>query len=202
MSHTPWNKGRAVGQKTPLRQHQVWRIRRALEKRHCDRDRALFSLALDSMLRSSDLLALTVGAVCGEQLKPKARLSFRQQKTGRTVEVELTPYTRDALSEWIGRAEKERQDYLFTGRGDPHGPALSAAQYRKLVKGWVAMIGLNPEEYSTHSLRRTLPALVYRETKNIEAVRHLLGQSSVTATSHYLNIGGKESLDLARQYRL
>ncbi len=50
--------------------------------------------------------------------------------------------------------------------------------------------------------RRALPSFVYHETKNIEAVRNLLGQSSVTATSRYLNVGGSDALNLARRYRI
>ncbi|MCP4306642.1 MAG: integrase, partial [bacterium] len=54
----PWNKGRAVGQKTPFTPAQVWKIRKDLELKEAWRDLALFSVGLDTMLRSSDLLAL------------------------------------------------------------------------------------------------------------------------------------------------
>ena len=201
-SVSPWNKEQAIGQKAPLRHYQVWRIRRALEKGGEWRNLALFSTAVDSMLRSSDLLALKVGDLAGESLIPKAKLVFRQKKTGKGVDVELSPYTRNVLSIWIERANKSSEDYLFTRRGDDHGTPISSVQYRKLVKRWVKVIGLPPEDYSTHSLRRTLPSWIYEKTANIEAVRNLLGQSSVTATSRYLNVGGKESLDIAREFRL
>ena len=86
MHSTPWNKGVAVGQKSPLQPHQVWRIRGRLETRGKVRDLALFSFALDSMLRSSDILRLRVGDVCGSHLKPKTRLTvvsvgYRWQNT-------------------------------------------------------------------------------------------------------------------------
>ena len=199
---TPWNKGVAVGQKAPLKHYQVWRIRRFLETTGKLRDLALFSFALDSMLRSSDILRIKVGDICGPHLKPKARLRILQKKTGKPVEVELGEFARAALASWIIQSGKAETDFLFTRRGEPHGRRLSAVRYRQLIKGWVRAIGLNPDEYSTHSLRRTLPAFVYHETKNIEAVRNLLGQSSVTATSRYLNVGGKDSLNIARQFRL
>jgi hypothetical protein len=50
---TPWNKGRLIGQKRPLKPREVWaiRIRLQLEKR--SRDLALFNLAIDSKLRGS-----------------------------------------------------------------------------------------------------------------------------------------------------
>ena len=153
-------------------------------------------------LPACSTLQLKVGDVCGSHLKPKVRLTVQQQKTGKPVAIELNDYTRGALAAWIRESGKDELDFLFTRSGEPHGHRLSTAQYRKLVKGWVRAIGLNPDDYSTHSLRRTLPSFVYHETKNIEAVRNLLGQSSVTATSRYLNVGGRDSLNLARPFRI
>ena len=56
----PWNKGRLIGQKRPLRPREVWavRVRLQLEKRK--RDFALFNLAIDSKLRGCDLVRLRV----------------------------------------------------------------------------------------------------------------------------------------------
>ena len=47
----PWNKGKLVGQKAPLKQEQIWSIRIRLEMSKKLRDLALFNLALDSKLR-------------------------------------------------------------------------------------------------------------------------------------------------------
>ena len=54
----PWNKGRLVGQKPPLKLKEIWeiRIRLQIDKKH--RDLALFNLAIDSKLRACDLLKL------------------------------------------------------------------------------------------------------------------------------------------------
>ncbi len=41
------------------------------------------------------------------------------------------------------------------------------------------MIGRNPKEYGTHSLRRTKATLVYRRTKNLRAVQLLLGHTKL-----------------------
>ena len=56
--HTPWNKGKLVGQKLPLKLKEIWAIRVRLQLTHCIRDLALFNLAIDSKLRSCDLLKL------------------------------------------------------------------------------------------------------------------------------------------------
>ena len=41
-------------------------------------------------------------------------------------------------------------------------------------------------------------SVIYDRTKNIDAVRRLLGQSSVTATRAYLGIFDESVLDLAK----
>ncbi len=197
-----WNKGLSVGQKNPLNRSQVWEIRKKLEIAENWRDLCLFSVAIDTMLRASDLLALKVGDLLDENGEPKHQLSTRQQKTSKAVLVELSKYSGDCLKEWLKQSHKTRFDYIFTGLKSRTGRPIGRVQYSKLIKKWVKEIRLNPDNYSTHSLRRTLPALIYEETNNIEAVRQLLGQSSVTATSHYLNVGQKASLDIARKFRI
>lgn len=55
---TPWNKGKLVGQRPPLRKQEIWSIRIRLELKKQTRDLALFNLAIDSKLRACDLTKL------------------------------------------------------------------------------------------------------------------------------------------------
>lgn len=56
----PWNKGKLVGQKAPLRLRDIWAIRVRLDIANKNRDLALFNLAIDSKLRACDLTKLRV----------------------------------------------------------------------------------------------------------------------------------------------
>lgn len=47
---------------------------------------------------------------------------------------------------------------------------FSTRQYSRLVRDWVASIGLAPSAYGTHSMRRTKVAQFYRKTGNLRAV--------------------------------
>ena len=47
----PWNKGKLIGQKPPLRPKHVWSIRTKLQIGEQTRDLAMFNLAIDSKLR-------------------------------------------------------------------------------------------------------------------------------------------------------
>ena len=42
-------------------------------------------------------------------------------------------------------------------------------------------------------------SVIYDKTKNIDAVRRLIGQSSVTATSTYIGVTDNSALELARK---
>lgn len=74
-----WNKGRIVGQKSPLRPKHVWAIRVRLELAARTRDVALFNLAIDSMLRGCDLVCLRVADVFSAG-RVKERASITQSK--------------------------------------------------------------------------------------------------------------------------
>lgn len=53
ISFTPWNKGKLVGQKAPLRLRDIWSIRVQLKLAKKTRDIALFNLAIDANCRTA-----------------------------------------------------------------------------------------------------------------------------------------------------
>ena len=55
---TPWNKGKLLGQKPPLKLKEIWAIRIRRQLDHRNRDLALFNLAIDSKLRGCDLVGV------------------------------------------------------------------------------------------------------------------------------------------------
>ena len=95
----PWNKGKLVGQKTPLKLKELWAIRVRLRVFSRKRELALFDLGIDSKLRACDLLKLKVRDLChGERVA--ARAIVVQQKTLIPVQFEITESTRSALADW------------------------------------------------------------------------------------------------------
>jgi len=56
--HPAWNKGKLIGQKLPLKLKEIWAIRIRLQMAHKTPDLAMFNLAIDSKLRSCDLVKL------------------------------------------------------------------------------------------------------------------------------------------------
>jgi hypothetical protein len=107
--HNPWNKGRIIGQKRPLKPRDVWTIRVRLQLEGRKRHLALFNLAIDSKLRGCDLVRLQTDDVCvGGRVRDRATVI--QKKTGRPVQFEITEQTRAAVQDWLSS--------LVPGAGD------------------------------------------------------------------------------------
>lgn len=196
-SREPWNKGKLVGQKAPLKVRDIWAIRVRLQLQGRIRDLALLNLGIDSKFRGCDLVNLRVRDVChGDRVS--ARAIVMQQKTHRPVQFEITSSTRDAVDSWIKSARLKADDHLFPSRLH-ESPHLGARQYARIVDGWVREIGLDPAAYGTHSIRRTKATLIYRRTKNLRAVQLLLGHTKLESTVRYLGIEVDDALEISEQ---
>lgn len=121
------------------------------------RDLALFNVAIDSKLGGCAVVALKV-----DDLAPGGyaadRATVRQKKTGRRVKFELTESARQATDDYLRVKGKKSGEYLFTGR--QLSGHMTTRQYARLLSRWLADIGLDPNLFGTHSLRRTKATLI------------------------------------------
>lgn len=193
----PWNKGKLVGQKLPLKLKEIWAIRVRLQLAGKIRDLALFNLAIDSKLRGSDLVRVKVSDICNSGVV-SSRAMILQKKTSQPVQFEITEEIRESIAEWLAVSGMSGTDHLFPSRiaGSPH---LSTRQYARIVERWVSDIGLDSGLYGTHSLRRTKPTLIYKRTRNLRAVQLLLGHTKLESTVRYLGVEVDDALEIAEQ---
>ncbi len=130
-NHASWNKGKLIGQKTPLKLKEIWVIRICLQIANNVRDLALFNLAIDSKLRACDLVNIRVLDVAhGDRVSKRAMIM--QQKTQQPVQFEITEQTREAISNWINHAQLRSNDPLFPNRFK-YSPHLSTRKYARIV---------------------------------------------------------------------
>ena len=156
---------------------------------------ALFNLAIDSKLRSCDLVKIKVRDLShGSHIEKRAMVM--QQKTSQPVQFEITEKTRKALKEWITHVDLSSDDYIFKSRvGD--SKHISTRQHARIVKSWVEEIGLDPITCGTHSMRRTKATLIYKRTKNLRAIQLLLSHTKLESTVRYLGIDVDDALEMA-----
>jgi integrase len=193
----PWNKGRLIGQKLPLKLKDIWAIRIRIQLAQHTRDLALYNLAIDSKLRGCDLVQLRVQDIAlGSRVLPRAIVM--QQKTHRPVQFEITEQTRISIAAWVEKARLAPKDFLFPSRVTDCGH-LTTRQYARIVARWVESIGLDASAYGTYTMRRTKATLIYRRTKNLRAVQLLLGHTKLESTVRYLVIEVDDALEIAEQ---
>jgi integrase len=192
----PWNKGKLSGSKPPLLPKHVWAIRTRLQMLGKKRDLALFNLAIDRKLRGCDLVRLQVLDVAPNGYAID-RASIRQRKTRQPVKFEITEQTKLAIEAHLAQPRSTVDRFLFPGRAV--GSHLSTRQYARLLNSWLALIGLDPSLFGTHSLRRTNSTLIYRKTGNLRAVQLLLGHTKIESTVRYLGIEVDDALEIAEK---
>ena len=174
----------------------------SLDPRRRFTEYTLMRMAVDTMLRASDLLKLRVRDVFWEN-EIVEKIELRQQKTDVPHIVILSEKTRNALKVYllmhrptatkIGQAMNVMDCLLFP---------FEIRTYQRVVKSWAKMLQLEPRFYSSHSLRRTKAKLIYDRTQNIEVVRQLLGQSSIESTRYYLGVELEDAHRVAREIEI
>ena len=195
-----WYGRHLIGPKLPLKLKEIWGVRIRLQMANRDRDLALFDLGLDSKLRGCDLVKLRLGDVTiGHSIR--SRCMVVQQKTGRPVQFEITDPCKESLVAWLQKRGARDDDWIFPSRSN-RGGHLTTRQYGRLVDGWVAMIGLDPGNYGTHSMRRTKVALIYKKTGNLRACQLLLGHSKLESTVRYLGVDIEDAISLSENLEI
>ena len=132
----PWNKGKLIGAKPPLRPSHVWSIRTKLQIEgrsaisRCSTWRSTASCAAATSSPSASMTLRRNGYALD-------RATVRQKKTGRPVRFELTDQTRQAIDEYLRLTGRKPGQFLFAaGRGRS---GLQTRQYARLVRsGWPA----------------------------------------------------------------
>ena len=200
-----WNSGIAAGKRKGFTPDQAEEIFNRLRDENRLRELAMFCLGVDTSLRSGNLMRLRVRDICYSNGTIKERISLIQEKlksrSKNQVQCVVTKPTRIILSMWLNQDRKHLNNYLFEGRyKNSH---LSCDQHRRYVKKWAKMIGLPEEDYSSHSLRRTKPLILYHLSGNdILVPQMILGHGSIKSTQEYLNQDSEKALELAEKTHL
>ncbi|MCC5450713.1 tyrosine-type recombinase/integrase [Rheinheimera sp. UJ51] len=189
----PWNKGKLIEQKLPLKASQVWSIRTLLLRSGNKRDLALFNLAIDSKLRGCDLVSLKRSDVAHSN-RVLSRATVMQKKTHSPVTFEITDKTRTALDVLFEEAGIRHDDYIFKSRLH-NSQHITTRTYARIVGHWVESIGLDASDYGTHSLRRTKASLLYKMRHNLREIQILLEHKKIESTIHYLGITFEDALE-------
>lgn len=199
------------GNKLPLTEKDYKKIRRMIRggmEKMKHRDLLLLSLQTNTSLRAGDVLKLNVGQVFRNQ-RVISKFWLEQTKTGDQAAITILDCIKEDIQHAKDSYEQLFQTSYFSNPDFPLFPSwkqdrnnqfqpLTYSRYLALLKQWVADIGLNPDQYGTHSLRSTIPVDYYRKTRDVVGASKLFGHKSTKTTAGYLDEVAK---DMALEYR-
>lgn len=169
----------------PIRSEKdIKTIKKLLNKK--PRDLAMFTLGINTNLRASDLLKITIGQV--KHLHPGECFNLIEQKTGKRRTITMNTIVYDALQVLLKGMGDDVNDnaYLFQSRKSQG--KLTVSYLNALVKGWCREINLKGN-YGSHTLRKTF-GYIHRTVHgtDIPTLMHLYNHSSQRQTLAYLGI--------------
>jgi len=165
----------------PIRDLKQIEAMKAILKSKSERDYLLFVLGINTGLRISDLLALTVGEVW--QHKPAEFIEIREKKTGKSKRFILNQSAAKALKETSYLKGADLKAPLFPSR---KGGAISRIQAYRVLNAAAELAGIN--EIGTHTLRKTWAYHAYQAGTDLSLIQQVLNHSSPSVTLRYIGI--------------
>lgn len=156
------------------------------------RDLCIFTLGINTNLRASDLLTITVGQI--RNLKVGDHFTTKEKKTGKDRKITINKSVYDSVQMLLATmSDAEDDDYLFQSRKG--GNALCVPYLNSLVKGWCKSINLRGN-YGSHTLRKTF-GYIHRTVFNtdIPTLMNMYNHSTQKQTLAYLGIQPSEIKD-------
>lgn len=149
------------------------------------RNYTLFVVGINSGLRISDLLSLSVRDVTTDRGKVKDRITIREKKTGKNKDFPVGSSARKAIKEYVSEANLGPESPLFPSRKG--NMAIRREQAYRIINGAARSIGIK-DRIGTHTLRKTFAYHAYKGGYDLSMIQKLLNHSAPSVTLRYIGI--------------
>ena len=163
-------------------------IKAILKDEHKFDEYLLFTLAINSGLRVSDLTQLTVGDLWTNEGKPRRKGRVKTEKTGAWADFQINEAIKGAMALYQKVHERrEENERVFP---------VTTRTVTRWVKRWCEVVGLEAGSYSAHSLRKTyayqLWSLNGKTYEALTVVQKTLNHKTPGTTLDYLGISREQ----------
>jgi len=167
---------------------------KSIKKQLADNPRnlAIFTLGINTNLRASDILKITVGQV--KHLKAGEHFHMKEQKTEKQRTITINKSVFEAFQHLlVTMPTAAENEPLFQSRKG--GKPLCVPYLNGMVKAWCKAINLKGN-YGSHTLRKTF-GYIHRTVFNTDlpTLMHMFNHSSQKQTLAYLGIQPEEIKD-------
>jgi len=142
------------------------------------RNKAMMALMLHCGLRISEVINLRPGNIN----LTKGKLRIQSGKGNKDRDLAIPEYLIDLLNSW--RKKRPQGIFFFSTL---KGKKLSSRYLQQMVKRYAKKAGLT-KSISPHTLRHTYATQYYKQTKDIETLRRILGHSDISTTTIYITL--------------
>jgi len=157
------------------------------------RDHIIFSVALGTALRETEILSLDCGDVFDSREKARRRVALRVFKRGskNTVAVPQEVYLPDSLRYKLDKFRRWKQARgesvaddapLFVAKIGKY--RIGARRLRKIFRAWQEKAEF-AQPFRFHALRHTCLTNLYRATRDLRLVQRVARHASITTTTIY-----------------
>lgn len=162
-------------------ERDIKNLKRLLRDR--PRDLAIFTLGINTNLRASDLVKISVGHLRG--LQPGEHFTVREQKTGKLKSITLNKTVYDVVQPLLNQDRSDSEPLFLSAKTKT---ALKPATINLLVKNWCREINLRGN-YGSHTLRKTF-GYIHRTIFNtdVPTLMTMFNHSTQKQTLTYLGI--------------
>lgn len=161
--------------------------------RSSERDYAVLLFLLDTGVRASELVGLSV-----DDLSLAARSARVFGKGAKERMVFFSDVTARALARWLSVREPAAfVDSLFVNR---RGEVLTSSGVLQLVRRLGKRAGLEGKRVSPHTLRHTFATLYVKEGGDAHSLQQMLGHTTTKMAEAYVNLVGRDLAEAHRRY--
>jgi integrase len=188
----------------PIRdKRKISQIKNQLRGQGRARDLLLFTVGVNSALRISDLLTLTVGDFVDATGSLRSEFTLKEQKTGKRYVLTINNSIQEAWQFYAakhGDVAQRRDNAVFFNLKSGDG-VIQRGQAWRLIQQVCKDVGLNGE-YGTHTLRKTWGYHARLAGVDLATIMRKFNHSRIDITMRYLGITDDEMADAARRINL
>ena len=142
------------------------------------RNKTIMSLMLHCGLRLSETCNLKPGNIN----LSKGKLRIISGKGNKDRDLAIPDYLIDLLNTW--RKKRPKSNYFFPTL---KGRKISGRYIQQMVKRCSQKAGIS-KNITPHTLRHSYATQYYKQTKDIETLRRILGHSDISTTTIYITL--------------
>lgn len=147
------------------------------------RNKVIMSLMLNCGLRLSEVTNLKPGSIN----LTKGKLRIVSGKGSKDRDLAIPDYLIDLLNSW--RKTRPKGDYFFSTL---EGKKISDRYIHQMVGRYARKAGINNKKISPHTLRHSYATQYYKQTKDIETLRRILGHTDIGTTTIYITLANTD----------